>query len=47
VSGAGAMQSGARAMQRAIPVLGRAIGDAAAEIERATATMPNPYYPTR
>ena len=46
-SSAGAMQSGARAMQRAMPVIGQAIGRAAAEIERATANMPSPYYPVR
>jgi hypothetical protein len=46
-SSAGRVQSSARAMQRAMPVIGRAIGQAAAEIERATANMPNPYYPVR
>ncbi|GAC1574688.1 MAG: hypothetical protein NVS3B5_05140 [Sphingomicrobium sp.] len=46
-SSAGAVQSGAQAMQRAMPVIGNAIGQAAAEIDRATANLPSPFYPVR
>ncbi|MEO6246971.1 MAG: hypothetical protein ABIO85_00095 [Sphingomicrobium sp.] len=46
-SSAGRVQSGARAMQRAMPVVAQAMGQAVEAIERATANMPDPTYPRR
>lgn len=46
-SSAGAVQSGARAMQRAMPVLGQAVAQAVGAIERAAANLPDPNYPRR
>ena len=46
-SSAGVMQSSARAMQRAMPAIEQALGQAAAAIERETANLPSPAYPRR
>ena len=46
-STAGTLQSSARALQRAMPAIERALGQAAVDIERATANLPDPTYPRR
>ncbi|MCA1654400.1 MAG: hypothetical protein ABR588_02710 [Sphingomicrobium sp.] len=46
-SSAGAVQNSARAIARALPALQQALGQAAAEIERATANLPDARYPRR
>lgn len=46
-SSVGTFQSSARALQRSLPAIERALGDAAATIDRATANLPDPSYPRR
>lgn len=46
-NGAGAVQASAQAMQRALPAILAALGQAAAEIDRAAANLPSPTYPRR
>jgi hypothetical protein len=41
------MQASLRAMAAAMPAISRAVNDAAQEIERATANLPQPGYPKR
>ena len=41
------MQASMRAMAAAMPAISRAVNDAAQEIERATANLPQPGYPKR
>ena len=41
------VQNMARGMQRAMPAVQQALGQAAAAIERETANLPNPNYPRR
>jgi hypothetical protein len=41
------IQNMARGMQRAMPAIQQALGQAAAAIERETANLPNPNYPRR
>ena len=43
----GRMQQSAQAMARALPAIERALADAVAPIDRATANLPDPTYPYR
>lgn len=43
----GKLQHSAKAMARALPAIERALADALAQIDRATANLPDPTYPYR